>query len=575
MNIKKYLFSPRSIQALLLVFTSGFVTTSLAALLLVTPGYPKIDAIDAAGTTSFDLNTMALSVNAKPTAITFNLGDSPGFVFDPTSAKINATLDGTCNVTGGNPNGGFDIEIIGDVYDQNFALIKSGVLLTGDIVEMGFDAASAPNARFDFRFTNAGGQLVTDGDWPLGTDIGVTLNSEGSSFTGNCLGDFAGGAKAIIGPIDAEVGGDVCDVTLVKTASPDMLGPFSTHHNFGNDSDTDSDSGLDHDKSGDTDDSDSDSEADSADSDAGAPFCGCKGRVKQLTLRYNRATANIVEVRRKNGKVLYGPQLLQPGEEFSFAVKGKKIKFLINMEKVSMLKTGCKDPIGAGQAIGSNGDLIVVSGLSKFRNPIPLCPFPGTSCSVENEVTYTYEVTNNGTGVTDVVLFDDQIGVIGSVIPAIPGVADAPANVVTVQTTSCIFKDTINKAVAIGLLGGGVESCESNEAQATVTVDDTNAGTCPYGTGYGDSDSDSGIDYNQNSDTDDSDSDSGPMDCDKDEKRSCFGTGDDTDSDSGIDHNKNGDSDDSDSDSGPLDCDADSDIAPHHGKRKRKGWGWW
>ncbi len=569
MDIRNNLFTRKTMRAVLLMISAGFVSSSLAALLAVTPGYPKIDAISNTGTTVFDANTMTLSVDTTPTALTFALGDTPGFVVDPRSVKINISLDGACNVAGSNTNGGYDLEVTGNVYDQNFVLIKSGVLLTGDIVEMGQEAAGAPTAQYDFRFTNAGGQLVTDGDWPIGTDIGVTLTSENSNFNGSCTTSFSGGAKAIIGPIDPVVASNVCDISIVKTASPDVLGPFYSYNDFRN-GDTDSDSGIDHDKSGDTDDSDSDSEADSSDSDAGAPSCGCKGRVKQLTLRYNRPTANTVEVRRKNGKVLFGPQLLQPGEEFTFAVKGKKIKFLINMEKLAMLKTSCKDSIGAGQTIGSNSDLLVVSGLSKFRNPIPLCPFPGTTCSADHEVTYTYEITNNGTDVSDVVLFDDQLGVIGNVIPSIPGTASAPANVVTVQTTTCIFKNTINKAVAIGLLGGGIESCESSEAQETVTID---PGGCPIG--VTDSDSDSGIDSNLNSDTDDTDADSGDLDCDHDEKRSCFGTGDDTDSDSGIDTNKNGDSDDTDSDSGPLECDAADSGDVHDGKRHRNGWGWW
>ena len=582
MNLKNILLTHKAARAAFLAIITSFITSTVlaAGLIGVSPGFPKIDAIDTLGTTTYDLGTTILNVNAKPNALTFNLGDPPAFIFDSltvsASTKINISVDSLCDVLGGNP-GGSDLEVIGDVYDASFVLIKGGVLLTGDIVDMGEFPTTATTSMYDFRFTNAGGVLVNDGDWPVGADIGVTLTSENSSFTGDCSNSFGGGAKAIIGPIDPEVSGNVCDINVAKTASPDVLGPFYSHYNFGADSDTDSDSGIDHDNSGDTDDSDSDSETDSADSDAGAPACGCKGRVKQLTLRYNKPFANIVEVRRKNGKVLFGPQVLQPGEEFTFAVKGKKIKFLINMEKVAMLKTSCKHPIGSGQTIGSDAALIVVSGTSKFRNGQPICPFPGTTCSADHEVTYTYDITNNGTDATNVVLFDDQLGVIGTTIASLPGAASAPANMISVQTTTCIFKDTINKAVAIGILGDGITACESNEAQETVTID---AGGCPIG---GDSDSDSGIDTNNNSDTDDSDADSGAMDCDKDEKRSCFGSGNDTDSDSGFDHNMNGDSDDSDSDSGPLNCDSDdSDTGTvhgggghHSGKRHRKGWGWW
>ncbi len=545
MKTRNHFLAHMSARAAVIALLVSFVSSATAALLGINPGYPLFK-YDNTGVTAYDAGTMAFSVNADPIGLTFNLGDAPAFVVAPRSMKLNIAVDGLCNVAGSNPGGGFDLEVIGDVFDQNFVLIKSGVLLTGDIVSMGQEAAGTPLAVYDFQFTNAGGQLVTDGDWPLGQDIGVVLNSENSTFTGDCTVNFTGGAKGDIGPVPPIPMGDVCDLTLVKTATPDVLGPFSSGyaHNSG---DTDSDSGVDNDGSGDTDDSDSDSEADSADSDAGAPPCGCKGRVKQLTMRYNKPTANTLEVRRANGQVLFGPQLLQPGEEFTFAVKGKRIKFLINMEKVARLKTSCKDPVGSGQTIGDNADLIVVSGLSKFRNTIPLCPFPGSTCAAANQVTYTYDITNNGTDVTNAVLFDDQLGVIGDVIPTIPGFASAPNNVVSVQATTCIFKNTINKATVSGLQG--VDVCESNEAQETVTV----LQDCPSG----DTDSDSGIDFNGNADTDDSDADSGEMDCDLDEPRSCFGDGTDTDSDSGIDRDGSGDSDDSDTDSGTLDCDLD------------------
>lgn len=565
-NSENTFFTHKSIRALTLAFIIGFVPSSIAALLAVVPGFLKIDAIDPTGITDYDAGTFAFSVNALPTALTFKLGDAPEFVVDPRSVNINIAIDSLCDVVGNNPDGGFDLEVTGDVYDQNFTLIKSGVLLTGDIVEMGQEVAGAPTSKFDFRFTNAGGQLVTDGDWPLDADIGVTLTSENSNFTGDCSNNFSGGAKVIIGPLEPVGGGNVCDISIVKTASPDVLGPFAAPHNFQN-ADSDSDSGKGHKKRGDSDDSDSDS----ADSDAGTPACGCKGRIEQLTLRYNRPNVSTVEVRGKKGSVLFGPSLLQPGEEFTFAVKGKKIKFLINTQKIAMIKTGCKHPIGAGQEIGANAELVVVSGLSKFRSALPLCPLPGTTCSADHEVTYTYDITNNGTDVTDVMLLDDQLGVVGGVIPTIPA-----GGMVSVQTTACIFTNTINKAVAIGLLGDGVTSCESNEAQETVTVE---MGDCPRGSGSGnsDSDSDSGIDSNLNGDTDDSDSDSGKTDCDKDEPRSCFGGGHDTDSDSGRDTNKNGDTDDSDSDSGKLECDVNDSDSGHlgRGKRHRKGWGWW
>jgi hypothetical protein len=80
--------------------------------------------------------------------------------------------------------------------------IKSGILLTGTIVDMGEQVVTATTSAFDFRFTNAGGLLVSDGDWPTGQDIGVVLTSENSNFADDCTVSFVGGAKGTIGPID-------------------------------------------------------------------------------------------------------------------------------------------------------------------------------------------------------------------------------------------------------------------------------------------------------------------------------------------------------------------------------------
>lgn len=547
MEIKRYQSKVWIMLLLILTFSNAAQAT------IPTPGFPLID-YNASGVTTFNPGTDLFSVDAEPVNITFTSGSAPAFIFAPRDMNINIQVDGPgCTLIGGNPSGGPDLEVIGDIYDPvTFALLYSGVLLTGDIASFSFAGATPTVSGFDFRFNNAAGALLSDPNWPAGSDIGVILSSEQEGPTPNppfvdCDTGFDGLAKGTIGPIEPEVT-EVCDLYLEKTAVPDVLGPFSysDNHDDGDDSDSDSDSGNDYDLSGDTD--DSDFEPNDSDSGHTGPSCGCKDRVKYLTMRYNLAAPNLVEVKRKKGKnnwvTLFGPQMLQPGEEFSFNVRGRKIDFLINETSVEMLKTTCRNPIGAGQQIG-DGALVVVSGTSKFKDGTPLCPAPGTSCSVDHQVTYTYDLTNNGTVVNDVVIFDDQIGVIGSVIPEL-GAGES----VSLQETVCIFEDTINTADATGTQGAN--ACESNEAQETVIVLPPQ---CPPGD---DTDSDSGHDGNNNDDSDDSDSDSGPSDCDRDEPQSCFGDGYDSDSDSGRDSNRNDDSDDSDSDSdSDPDCDYD------------------
>ncbi|MFQ5635681.1 MAG: hypothetical protein ACE5G3_10185 [Gammaproteobacteria bacterium] len=550
MNDKNLRFISKTAAAAAILAATAFLNVASAQLLGVVPGYPLF-TYDNTGVTAFNATSGSFNVDADPLDLTLSVGGLPAFVVAPRSVAVRAVAGGAgCAVSGGNPGGGFDLEVVGDVFDSNFVLIKSGVLLTGAIVAMGSEATTATTSSFDFRCTNAGGLLVIDGDWPLGADIGMTLSAENSNFTGGCLTDFTAGAKGTIGPIEPPPPADVCALNLAKNAYPNVLTPGAggsggsdhSHKGWG-DTDTDSDSGWDWDGSGDTDDSDGDSGSDSADSDmGGSASCGCKDRVTELTVRYNLPTGNLVEVTNGDGDVLFGPQALQPGQEFTFAVNGKKLKFFVNMEKVAMLKAGCKNPIGAGQTIGDGSELVVVTGKSKFRDLRPLCVAPGTTCGVGNQVTYTYDIINNGTPVSDVVLFDDQLGVVGAVIPSI-----GAGEMVTVNATTCIFEDTLNVATATGVQAG--TACASNEATETVDVVSCAAG---------DSDSDSGIDTNLSGDSDDSDADSGAQDCDRDERRSCYGEHKhDTDSDSHIDWNLNGDSDDSDADSGVADCDGD------------------
>ena len=79
---------------------------------------------------------------------------------------------------------------------------SSGTLLTGTITQFGSLDNGGTTDQFDFRFTVTGGVLPTmfPSDY-AGKDIGVTLVSEGSSFTGDFTQNFSGGVKATAGPV--------------------------------------------------------------------------------------------------------------------------------------------------------------------------------------------------------------------------------------------------------------------------------------------------------------------------------------------------------------------------------------
>jgi len=178
----------------------GIVNVATAQLLGVVPGFPLI-GYDNLGTLVFNSTDGHLDVDATPLEVTFTAGGDPAFIVDPRSVTIRVQINGACGPAGGNMLGA-DLEVVGDVLDPiTFAVIKSGVLLTGTFVNMGESVGTATTALFDFRFTNPGGLLVIDGDWPAGEDVGVLLTSENSNFAGDCTVAFSGGAKGSIGPI--------------------------------------------------------------------------------------------------------------------------------------------------------------------------------------------------------------------------------------------------------------------------------------------------------------------------------------------------------------------------------------
>jgi len=170
-------------------------STANAALLGVQPGFPQA-VYDNTGTTTF--SNMNLVVDAGLVDFKFTINDTPYFIFG--DFDIHALIDASCSVAGNEPLP--EIRLSGDIYDPNFTPVLSGELLTGEIVAAGFSGGSNTNiTSIDFRFTSAGGLLVSGGYWPAGKDIGVILTVENSNFV-DCLQPFSGKAKGYVGPID-------------------------------------------------------------------------------------------------------------------------------------------------------------------------------------------------------------------------------------------------------------------------------------------------------------------------------------------------------------------------------------
>ena len=179
----------------------------LSGLLGITPVEPLIQ-YDNVGTLAYETASQALNVVAAPLSFQ-QVGGLQTFIYSTIGDfAINIEVDNAGNLVGG--VAGDDLVISGDAdLDGDYIPDVSGVLLTGEILEVGsLDTGTAVDS-FDFRFALTGGLLA---GYYSGNDLGVTLTSENSSFTDDFSVDFGGGAKGHLGAIDPlPVGGSLGD----------------------------------------------------------------------------------------------------------------------------------------------------------------------------------------------------------------------------------------------------------------------------------------------------------------------------------------------------------------------------
>lgn len=260
-----------------------------------------------------------------------------------------------------------------------------------------------------------------------------------------------------------------CDLLLQKTSNVSTVGPLAmvigNENDHDDSSDWHSDSHSDRNNSGDSDDSDEDD---------GSLACGCKGKVSQLTLRYNGTVPTTVSVDRIDpfGTNLYPATNILPGDEFtvngsSYGPKGFKgtlgvgISITENGVNPVQIHTSCSEPVGPGLIAGN---FEVVSGNSKKFSK-PLCPVVTDTCPANQKVTYTYTVTNNGTAVSNLVVTDDKM-----VDPVGGPISLAAGATKTFTANACLYETTTNIASASGTYGANNEACAAPDASVTVEM---------------------------------------------------------------------------------------------------------
>jgi hypothetical protein len=179
------------------------VSPSFATLLGIFPGEPTL-TYDSNGVTTYTASSNAFTVTASPIAILFPppYPQIPRLV-TPTGSpasevvSVGAVISNTGSVIGG--VAGSDLVIQGQVdADGNGSIDFSGILLTGEILQFGFEDSGGATDRFDYRFVFTGGAL---GSFFVGQDIGMTETSEHSTFVNDFGINFGGGAKGTVGPI--------------------------------------------------------------------------------------------------------------------------------------------------------------------------------------------------------------------------------------------------------------------------------------------------------------------------------------------------------------------------------------
>ena len=178
----------------------------MLTLLGVSPEFPQIQ-YDSNGVTNYTAASQSLNINATP--LTFQLS-----AIDPfrtitntpfPSFEIHIKVDNSGNLIGGVP--GDDLRVYGDIdIDGDSIVDVSGTLLTGEILQFGYQEAGPNVDFFDFRFKVTGGML-TQGPYAAyfaGKDVAVFQRLEARvgfpSFNNSFETDFTPMQRAFWGP---------------------------------------------------------------------------------------------------------------------------------------------------------------------------------------------------------------------------------------------------------------------------------------------------------------------------------------------------------------------------------------
>ncbi len=167
----------------------------LLTLISIVPNFPLI-TFNSTGALTYSAATHVLDINATPLTFQSNGSTAPTPITGSPHVEITAMVDSSGNIIAGSGTS-IDFDMTGPAAIGSVPY--SSPLLTGKILQFGSKVnAGTTTSQFDFRFQATGGSLYAQ--YFAGMDIGVSLASENSTFTGSFQANFSGGAKGIVGP---------------------------------------------------------------------------------------------------------------------------------------------------------------------------------------------------------------------------------------------------------------------------------------------------------------------------------------------------------------------------------------
>jgi protocatechuate 3,4-dioxygenase beta subunit len=169
----------------------------LLTLLGVSPSFPTV-TYDSTGQITYNATTHEFDLTGSPLLFRASASSPIQTITAPRSVSMQIDVDNSGNLI--NDGQVSDFTVTGNI-PANPSL--SGTLLTGKIIEFGYQNTGSGTAEFDFIAIPLGGTLFS---MFAGQDIGITSASEGAFTFNDFTTDFGGGAKGTIGSVPLATG---------------------------------------------------------------------------------------------------------------------------------------------------------------------------------------------------------------------------------------------------------------------------------------------------------------------------------------------------------------------------------